>query len=750
MSTKSQPKSKKELYEDYLNFHDLESLISEMTNSVVHSQDPNPIIYMIKYLAGLLTEEERAEFNINILPPYPQGYPIVKFPNFQVQNVLKKYLTRDNWYTYKHRKTSYNNDINNLTYISDHSKSDKIGLTLVDNNCISCFEGLVEKVIYDVHEINPEQQNSILYKVGNSPEFYKFNFFFYDLLKEKLKDVKFIFYRNIEGYTYNNFDKRNSRLKAEIEKEIQNWIDDGLIPKDMSLITDLENFIANDKYISKEYQWMKEAGFINKNYTLKDRAIYSNDDNSLIILINFANHFEIISTTPEFEINNLVKHYNKIMEILKQASVRFTFDIDPKFGYLTSDISLLGAGLKLLITTEIQNKEQILKAKNFIRCKIEEEEDNKICLEVNYKLKHQTITNFLGQIFIKLYIINLIDNGKNIDINGEKIVFKDPKAPLALAYDQSFSEIIPIINFKGTNINELMTLYKEEEDDKNFLLCSSESYFLYDALIKKYIEIRDGVNLEINGHMSKPEEPRNISNIESRDFISSIMKLKVSVFRNVSSQPFPIIKNFDEFNEKTEDLVVKTLNVLNSKKNFGTYKTLEEAQDIIEKYEIEIQQNERLKELGFDDSFPEHRGIIQFEKPNIFATVNDMNSMTFILNYINPTEEDNLREGMENLIGIINTFSYKIPFSFFEKFGFLTAQVKYMGTGIKIEAELKLPTKNRSVLNVWLKDKAIKSTILGTEGEYDIIRLENTGSFGQSETEMLCNWLYYLSDIAIQ
>jgi len=65
---KNNIKSKKEIFEEYLKLHDLENLISEMTNSVVHSLDPNPIVYMIKYLTGLLTDEERSEYNINIDP----------------------------------------------------------------------------------------------------------------------------------------------------------------------------------------------------------------------------------------------------------------------------------------------------------------------------------------------------------------------------------------------------------------------------------------------------------------------------------------------------------------------------------------------------------------------------------------------------------------------------------------------------------------------------------------------------------
>ena len=43
---------------NYCEQHGLEKLIGEMVNTLVHDRDPYPKIYMIKYLAGQLEEEE--------------------------------------------------------------------------------------------------------------------------------------------------------------------------------------------------------------------------------------------------------------------------------------------------------------------------------------------------------------------------------------------------------------------------------------------------------------------------------------------------------------------------------------------------------------------------------------------------------------------------------------------------------------------------------------------------------------------
>ena len=105
-----QIKSKHDKYEEYIKKIDLEKILSEMTTSLIKSQNSEPIVYMIKFLTGLLSEEEKKLNNINIPPPYPQAFPIVKFPKFQNQNILSKYLNKDNFNFY----CLYNCQLHNL------------------------------------------------------------------------------------------------------------------------------------------------------------------------------------------------------------------------------------------------------------------------------------------------------------------------------------------------------------------------------------------------------------------------------------------------------------------------------------------------------------------------------------------------------------------------------------------------------------------------------------------------------------
>ena len=88
----------------------------------------------------------------------------------------------------------------------------------------------------------------------------------------------------------------------------------------------------------------------------------------LIILINFANHFEIISTLKEFDDDKIQNNYNYIVNILKYIKVKFSFDVVPRYGYVNTQVSLLGGGFKLIGLLQLKNIkkiENILKNFNF-------------------------------------------------------------------------------------------------------------------------------------------------------------------------------------------------------------------------------------------------------------------------------------------------------------------------------------------------------------------------------------------------
>ena len=50
---------------------------------------------------------------------------------------------------------------------------------------------------------------------------------------------------------------------------------------------------------------MEKIGFINEFYNESDKAIFSNNDNTIMILINFSNHFKLLMTFFNFSFSYL-------------------------------------------------------------------------------------------------------------------------------------------------------------------------------------------------------------------------------------------------------------------------------------------------------------------------------------------------------------------------------------------------------------------------------------------------------------
>jgi protein-arginine kinase len=249
--------------------------------------------------------------------------------------------------------------------------------------------------------------------------------------------------------------------------------------------------------------------------------------------------------------------------------------------------------------------------------------------------------------------------------------------------------------------------------------------------------------------MEKPEEPKDISDIQANDYIESIDRVKVFIFRNINDYPFPIDKQYNYFNEKAVQLVKKALSNINRRSKIGEYFEIDqESLIIIKNNGVDILHNDNMQKYDLDSDFPKNRGLIIFIYPHLYATVNDINHVNFIISNNNPTKKDDLKNELENLINVVNRFSREIKFAFDDKFGFMTTCPKFMGNGVKISIDLKLNKFNEDYLNKYVKDKNMTWSVINENKDgKTIIRLENKCSFEQSETEMFCNWIYYINEL---
>ena len=97
----------------FIEEHNVEKVISEMLNSLVHARDPQPIIFMIKYLSNLVTEQELNDNGIQVSGPLPQRIPIITYPKFDetTNSLLKKHLSKEIWSNMKKKSTSKGGNI---------------------------------------------------------------------------------------------------------------------------------------------------------------------------------------------------------------------------------------------------------------------------------------------------------------------------------------------------------------------------------------------------------------------------------------------------------------------------------------------------------------------------------------------------------------------------------------------------------------------------------------------------------------
>lgn len=99
---------------EYVDEHRIEKIVSEMINTLVHTKDKKPLIFMvswfdnkIKYISNLVTKEELAQNGIQVEGPFPQKVPLMNYPEFDgdCHSLLKKCLNKEIWSWMKKRAT---------------------------------------------------------------------------------------------------------------------------------------------------------------------------------------------------------------------------------------------------------------------------------------------------------------------------------------------------------------------------------------------------------------------------------------------------------------------------------------------------------------------------------------------------------------------------------------------------------------------------------------------------------------------
>ena len=361
---------------DYISVHNLRQTIGEMLNGLLHELDPNPFIYMVRYLSSKVSEDMLIKNQISISPPFPSGRPIVKYPKFALntKSLLAKYLTKDIWKQIKYRKTRFGGNINNLSHLSENAPFDNIGCIISDSDCIKTFPEVLLPIINQVHKVNITLQDNY-----NAEKYYQ-NIFdsrilhdeaFSSVLNELndiLNSFTISFSRNVSNLPFNQYISRESQeyINKMFSAEIMSLIETNALPinkddfKVYSYVLypdDCEDIMKKAKFY---YDYLDKCNL--KTNWPHSRTVYaytfstnndSNDNNNnnkgsnaynVVMLVNFIDHFHLI-VNSDYNNVDIAKTISTAVDIIKQLNSRIMFDYHKQLGYMTTLIGEIGAGM---------------------------------------------------------------------------------------------------------------------------------------------------------------------------------------------------------------------------------------------------------------------------------------------------------------------------------------------------------------------------------------------------------------------
>lgn len=423
--------------ENYLKEYNIQEILTEMINYLLHKKSKSPIVAMIKYLGGLLSEKEREEYKLVIPDPQIDYHPIVEPPKFtdKCNSLLKEYLTDQIFYDLMTKISKYGINMRDIIRINNEFPNNNIGCMLGDADSLNKFLQLYKPIICKAHNLDIESLKD--YTPNN---FNLNNLKFEDIKKidisaikgirkisfsisRNLSDSPFVCFLNIENRTEKIAKQLNEIEKVPIIKNLKKQINENKI--------DLMKLLRNINYDIEFWTAVNPSD----NLIKKQRIIYKSEDNRLIILINFCNNFQIIGTIDVFEENQkknkdnkdnkneqeslnhkFIKYFNEFNDLIRNVQYYYGFEFDHHFGYLTSNIALIGRGFS--ITTEIdldkllgndfdnnklmENLEKLDKYTDSFNIIKNEDDDNILVFTSSPKISQESFPEFLIKYFEKI------------------------------------------------------------------------------------------------------------------------------------------------------------------------------------------------------------------------------------------------------------------------------------------------------------------------------------------------------------
>ena len=342
---KAQAKAK-----EFVDKHKLEKLISEMVNSLVHTRDKKPIVYMIKYLANYWTQEELDQNGITVQGPLPQRIPLMNYPEFSEEwtSLLKAHLTKEVWSAMKKRATHLGGKIQLWVQCGVYDEKDEIGIYATDEEAYKVFDDIFIPIIQDLHpdyDMKANYKNELeLVSVHNLPKLLK--------LKNKISFIRVSARRNFKDFPFTPM--MSTQIKFQVEKKIVETLGEVY-----------GQYHQLGKMDDETKAWLETVGIdINRNKSHDSsginedwpsgRGVFIDDNRAFVILVNFEDHIQVFTMSDE---GDLSKNLKDLMKILSKFE-KIGYARHTSLGFLTASPKNLGTTIKITLRVKLQTKHQ--------------------------------------------------------------------------------------------------------------------------------------------------------------------------------------------------------------------------------------------------------------------------------------------------------------------------------------------------------------------------------------------------------
>ena len=697
---------------------------------------------MIKYLCGLLSNEERKKHNINIEGPFPKSNPIIIYPFNNNKNdnknnkYIQKILSKELFNEIKFLKSKNNASFNDIL-----SEENELGVQIPDFDCLNVFNKVYDPIINYYNNIDIKEYE-FQYKYEN---FEKDFFPYYNNNIKNIQKIIFSFSRNLKNFPFINII--DEEKKEDIINIIKNVLYLLINSNQITFLQKFENFNDNENENKKEniYNVNYILKYINKNVSNINNnnfyEIYINKNLSILILINLDEHLEIFGICDKNIDENFIleNKLNEIINIIDSFEKKIKFEYSNKYGFINKNIKKLGYGFNInseIIISKNENIEKIIKKNNFDNIKIINDNNNeneiKLNLENYFKLNEINLRIFIKNYYNKISgLINYENNNNNLNDNNLNEI------------DDLIKEEKNILSNSGKT---LINYYNNKK--KTFIFDNPDYIYTYPKFTNKFLLNSQNFN---NNYFNKENSSLN-NNFDKKNIIS----LKIKIIRNLKNFPF----SNNKFNKNKEILsqILNCLNILNLKEKIGQFYSFDKQNEKETALKILNNNNIKLKYININNNEENFGGVIQLTN-NIIIVINDIDHLKFYFNILNPN--DMLNDYIFNVLKMVNNFNKNLNFINDNYYGIITSNINKIGNGLTIKFLLKIKmlkvtllnlidNLNQSFLKKFQKKKfdEIKYYYYEEKNE-KFLKIWNNINIGKNENEIIKDMLYFISQIFI-